>query len=40
FVKELYHTQGKLASSRSIGSIPLLLPKVLVDEAKRSLFSG
>ncbi|MQL97031.1 hypothetical protein Taro_029714 [Colocasia esculenta] len=27
-VKDLYHTQGKLASSRSIGSIPLLLPKV------------
>ncbi|MQM20812.1 hypothetical protein Taro_053840 [Colocasia esculenta] len=28
FVKELYHTQGKLASSRSIASIPLLLSKV------------
>ncbi|MQM04992.1 hypothetical protein Taro_037798 [Colocasia esculenta] len=28
FVKELYHTQGKLDNSRSIGSIPLLLPKV------------
>ncbi|MQL78735.1 hypothetical protein Taro_011159 [Colocasia esculenta] len=28
FVKDLYHTQGKLASSRTIGSISLLLPKV------------
>ncbi|MQM00590.1 hypothetical protein Taro_033329 [Colocasia esculenta] len=28
FVKDLYHTQGKMASSRRIGSIPLLLPKV------------
>ncbi|MQM16756.1 hypothetical protein Taro_049715 [Colocasia esculenta] len=27
FVKDLFHTQGKMASSRSIGSIPLLLPK-------------
>ncbi|MQL87547.1 hypothetical protein Taro_020088, partial [Colocasia esculenta] len=39
FVKDLYHTQGKMGSSRCIGSIPLLLPKVLVDEVKRSLFS-
>ncbi|MQL86876.1 hypothetical protein Taro_019410 [Colocasia esculenta] len=28
FVKDLFHTQGKMASSRSIGSILLLLPKV------------
>ncbi|MQL71202.1 hypothetical protein Taro_003520 [Colocasia esculenta] len=28
FVKDLYHTQGNLASSRSIGSILLLLSKV------------
>ncbi|MQM23405.1 hypothetical protein Taro_056470 [Colocasia esculenta] len=28
FVKDLYHTQGKLASSRTISSIPLLLPKI------------
>ncbi|MQL68440.1 hypothetical protein Taro_000729 [Colocasia esculenta] len=28
FVKDLYHTQGKLASSRTIASILLLLPKV------------
>ncbi|MQL93672.1 hypothetical protein Taro_026327 [Colocasia esculenta] len=28
FVKDLYHTQGKMARSCSIGSIPLLLPKV------------
>ncbi|MQM17307.1 hypothetical protein Taro_050274 [Colocasia esculenta] len=27
FIKDLYHTQGKLASHRTIGSILLLLPK-------------
>ncbi|MQM21651.1 hypothetical protein Taro_054695 [Colocasia esculenta] len=37
FVKELYHTQGKMASSRSIASIPLLVPKKIRKFADLSM---
>ncbi|MQL82408.1 hypothetical protein Taro_014883, partial [Colocasia esculenta] len=40
FVKELYHTQGKMASSRSIASILLLVPKNVVSGTRNNKMTG